>query len=595
MTHSKHLPILFLLACAGVAVAAAPERYDSELGEMIERFAADRTSLMRYFAGGGGPGGFGGGGGARAAMGADASPTQRARMNKLYTEWSAHLDALDFNSLSHDGKVDYVLFKNYLARELRRLELETTAAAEAEPLAPFAKTIQALDEDRRQLKFADGKQSATLLASLTKQVAEAQKSFEASQKKEGAQKVKRSVANRAAANVERLRNALRGWFNFYNGYDPVFTWWVEAPYKELDKALQSYASFLSERFGGRRQGDRITIIGNPIGRDALLAELAYEMIPYTPEQLVAIANKEYAWCEAEMKKASRELGFGDDWLKAVEHVKTMHVEPGKQPELIRKLAVEAIDFLEKHDLVTIPELARETFRMEMMSPERQLMNPFFTGGEVISVSYPTSSMTHEQKLMSMRGNNIPFSHATVFHELIPGHHLQGFMAARYRPYRSLFSTSFLTEGWSLYWEMLLWDLNFNDTPENRVGALFWRMHRCARIIFSLSFHLEKMTPEECIDFLVQKVGHERDNAAAEVRRSFDGSYGPLYQAAYMLGGLQLRALHKELVDSGKMTNRAFHDAVLRENRIPIEMIRASLTRQALGRDLKSSWKFYGPM
>ena len=45
----------------------------------------------------------------------------------------------------------------------------------------------------------------------------------------------------------------------------------------------------------------------------------------------------------------------------------------------------------------------------------------------------------------------------------------------------------------------------------------------------------------------------------------------------MLGGLQLRALHKELVESGKMTDRQFHDAVLREDAIPIEMIRASLT------------------
>jgi uncharacterized protein (DUF885 family) len=40
-------------------------------------------------------------------------------------------------------------------------------------------------------------------------------------------------------------------------------------------------------------------------------------------------------------------------------------------------------------------------------------------------------------MMSMRGNNPSFSRATVFHELIPGHHLQGFMAARYRPYRGL--------------------------------------------------------------------------------------------------------------------------------------------------------------
>jgi uncharacterized protein (DUF885 family) len=125
--------------------------------------------------------------------------------------------------------------------------------------------------------------------------------------------------------------------------------------------------------------------------------------------------------------------------------------------------------------------------------------------------------------------------------------------------------------------------------------LFWRMHRSARIIFSLSFHLEKMTPQECIDLLVKRVGHEVDNATAEVRRSFGGAYGPLYQCAYLLGGLQVRGLHHELVDSGKMTNRAFHDAVLKENRIPIEMVRASLTKQKLTRDFVSNWKFYGPL
>src|SRR5581483_10312397 len=100
---------------------------------------------------------------------------------------------------------------------------------------------------------------------------------------------------------------------------------------------------------------------------------------------------------------------------------------------------------------------------------------------------------------------------------------------------------------------LMWDLNFARNAEDRAGMLFWRMHRCARIIFSLEFHLGKMTAEQAIEFLVDRVGHERENAAGEVRRSFNGSYAPLYQAAYLLGGMQIYALHKELVDSGKMT------------------------------------------
>jgi uncharacterized protein (DUF885 family) len=202
-------------------------------------------------------------------------------------------------------------------------------------------------------------------------------------------------------------------------------------------------------------------------------------------------------------------------------------------------------------------------------------------------------MTHDEKTMSMRGNNPHFSRSTVFHELIPGHHLQFFMNARNRPYRRVFSTPFWTEGWAFYWEMLLWDKGFPRGPEDRIGMLFWRMHRAARIIFSLSFHLEKMTAQECVRFLIDRVGHEPENAAAEVRRSFEGDYPPLYQSAYMLGALQFYALHKEMTGSGRMTERAFHDAVMQLNSIPVEMVRASLLGLRLARDYRSNWMFYG--
>lgn len=138
---------------------------------------------------------------------------------------------------------------------------------------------------------------------------------------------------------------------------------------------------------------------------------------------------------------------------------------------------------------------------------------------------------------------------------------------------------------------MAWDKGFHATPEEKIGALFWRMHRCARIIFSLNYHLGKWTSQQCIDFLVDKVGHERFSAESEVRRSFTGNYGPLYQIAYMMGGLQLRALHHELVDAKKMTDKAFHDAYLHENSIPVEMFRAIITKQSLSTDFSTKWRF----
>ena len=265
---------------------------------------------------------------------------------------------------------------------------------------------------------------------------------------------------------------------------------------------------------------------------------------------------------------------------------------GKQTLAVRDMAFEAIQYVEKNNLVTVPPLAKEIWRMEMMSPAAQKVSPFFLGGEVIQVSSPTDGMTDEEKLMVLRANNLHGSRATVQHELIPGHHLQGFAASRNGTSRGIFSTPFYVEGWSLWWELFLWDRGFPVTPENRMGMLFWRMHRAARIIFSLKFHLGEWTPQQCIDFLVDAVGHERASATGEVRRSFNGSYSPLYQAGYLLGGMQLRALHTELVTSGKMTDRSFHDAVLAAGPMPIDMVRAQLEpERPLTRTYRSAWRF----
>jgi uncharacterized protein (DUF885 family) len=598
---------------------ATVDNGSSEMRAIIEYYLADRGSLQRSFF-------------------VNNSPARRERFRKFYQDALDRIQKLNFDAMSEAGKVDYILFRNHLEHELRQLDNEEKQQAEIAPLIPFGKTIVDMEEARRRMDPIDSAKTATTLNALKKQVEDTRRQVEAGLRggdNPDAIKPKKTVAFRAVNAINSLRGNLRNWYTFYNGYDPVFTWWAEQPEKELDDAMAAYATLLNERIvgvrsastaqtgqgGGQRggagpggggggqgqggggggfqrpgaaqarPGDNSDIIGDPIGRDALISELQYEMIPYTPEELIEFANKEFAWCENEMKKASRELGYGDDWKKALEHTKNTYVEPGKQPEMIRDLALEAIKYVDDHDLITVPQLARDTWRMEMMTPERQLVSPFFLGGETILVSYPTNTMSHEQKMMSMRGNNPHFSRATVFHELIPGHHLQGFMTARYKPYRGLFGTPFWTEGGALYWELLFWDMGFPKTPENKIGMLFWHMHRCARIIFSLSFHLEKMTPQQCIDFLVDRVGHERDNATAEVRRSFDGSYGPLYQIAYLIGAKQFYALHHELVDSGKMKNREYHDWIYKENRIPVEMVRAILTNQKLTRDFKTSWRF----
>ncbi len=554
---------------AGLAAQTEPE---SQMPQTIREYAADFDALDSTYT-------------------VALSPERSARLEKFYADTLAKLAEINFDTLSQEDKVDYLLLKNHVTAGQHQLALEKKHADETMPLLPFAGTIDGLMEKKRLMQRPDAEQDAAALNEMVKQIAAERAQLEADAGSK--RKIDPVVAYRAAQATRQLSESLHGWFVQYDGYDPEFTWWVALPYKAAQDALKDYAAFLNEKLAGLAPGDKTTIIGDPVGRDALLNELADDMIPYTPEELIAIAQTEYDWCMKEMLKASHEMGYGDDWHAAVEKVKQMHVPPGEQPELIRKLVVEGSDFVKKNDLVTVPPLADETWRMIMMTPERQLVNPFFTGGDEISVSYPTDTMTFDQREMSMRGNNIPFARATAFHEMIPGHFLQYYMQQRYRPYRQLFDTPFWVEGNAFWWEMLFWEKGFDQTPEERVGALVWRMHRSARIIFTMNFHLGRWTPQQCVQFLIDNVGFEPDNAAAEVRRSFDGSVGPLYQSAYLLGALQFRALHAELVGSGKMTDRAFHDAILHENCMPIELLRADLEKQKVTQNFTTGWKFYG--
>jgi hypothetical protein len=693
----------------------------SEMRLVVQRYTADRATLGGNYAGagrGGGRGGRGTGGMAFAPGQAEAVPVSTARVARLKRfdlSWTAALDALDTSKFSDAARTDLAALRSTIKTNQAQLDADARTLALIESTVPFAPALVDLIEARIRLQDVDSQAAAGVLTSVTRDIAARQAALEAglSGAGTGAVRVGRDQAAAGARAVEILRGNLSGWFNFYNGYDPLFTWWMGMPYQQVDATLEKYAAFLRDRVapaspegtppfqvvaiapapapkypevpdlreilalpqdemtqivqmffgqgggrGGRGRGgdaprdlsyyqnwltalrtldfdklsrnaqvdylvirrtaeqhlarEGMTLPANPPrkadnsgipgparGREGLILDLQDAWIPYTPEQLIALAEREFAWCDEEMLKATRELGFGTDWKKALEKVKTMHPPPGGQPAAIRDLVFEAVDYLRANDLLTVPQVAAESLHMAMMSPERQLVNPFFTGGSQITVSYPTNTMEYEARLQSMRGNNTPFSHATAHHEMIPGHNLTGYISQRFNGYRANLPGGgpFFGEGWALYWELALYDKGFNDTPEERIGALFWRMHRCARIIFSLRFHMGQWSPQEAIDFLVDRVGHERDNATAEVRRSFDPSagYGPLYQAAYLLGGLQLKGLRRELVDSGRMTEKAFHDEILRQGNLPIAVHRLALMPERLTRDMSLDWKFYGDL
>ncbi len=577
-------------ACAAASGGSAEETRSRDIGAdgasmplVVERYWRDERDVGSFY-------------------GVGWSEERWSRLERLYDRWEAELAGIDFDALDVQGRIDWLLLANHLRARRNAVELERARLAEMEELLPFRGAINAMEIARWGTPEVDAQEIAGIIT----QIAEEARGVRGRVKRRGESPeppdpesdslhVSPAAALRAAGAVASLRRTLHRTVRGGIDHTPGFAWWVSPTLAAAEKELGEYERLLRRDIAQQKGEDDDPLVGDPIGRRAILADLRTELIDYSPEELIEIAERELAWHRQAMIEAAREMGFGDDWRAAMDEVKTRSVEPGRQDVFVAETAREAIEFLRAGDMVSIPPLVEELWRTEMIPGERQRLFPFaYYGGLHMGVAYPSGEMGHDDKLATLRGNNRHFTRNVVPHELVPGHHLQRFMAARYNPHRRLFSTPFLVEGWALYWEMVFWDRGWAQSPEDRIGILFWGKHRCARIIVSLRFHMGEMTAEEMVEFLVDEVGHERLSATGEVRRYIGEAYSPLYQVAYMIGGLQFRALHEEVVGAGRMSDRAFHDEILTYGSIPVALIRAGMladSPEAIGRDWDAAWRW----
>lgn len=578
-TLLSFLATLFLLASLSPQSHAQASQDGPDLAPQIARIAADIDDYDRFYP-------------------LRWSEQLLDRQHRFLNDRLDDLKAINFDALGQAGKVDYLLFRNDIRAAISANRLAARQMTEMDPVLTVRAVVVPLEESRSKMEKLDPQAVAAEFAKVPAIIKEARERVELGRKATKLDKDHHAirltpvVAQRAAKALDEYTRTLARCYEQSDGYIPAFSWWCEKPYEEAKKSIEELARFLREEIAGIHGKPEDPLLGDPIGREALLEALRDESIALSPEELIALGETEFTWCEAQMKAAANEMGLGDDWKAALAKVKADTAGPGEQADYVTAVAREAEAFLKEHDLVTVPPLCAQTWRISMLSPQAQRTLPFAVySGQAIGVAYANASMSHEDKLMSMRGNNRRFTRIVVPHELIPGHHLQSFMAERERPYRRRFSTPFYVEGWALYWEMKLWDMGWAQSPQDRVGMLFWRMHRCARIVVSLKFHLGQMKPQEMIDFLVDRVGHERMGATSEVRRFIGGDYSPLYQCGYMVGGKQLRTLWQQQVKQGGMSEKAFNDAVLHAGPIPIELLRAQMTNQPLTRETEATWRF----
>ena len=226
----------------------------SEMRLVVTRYNADRNTLIGHFAGQSGRGGGGGrAGGAGAAGGPAAAPpampvpisaARLARLKRYDLDWQVALTKVDPTKLSALARPDLVSLNTTVANNLKQIEADGLTLAQVTPLVPFAPKLVGLIEARIRVDQVEPQKAAGTLMSVVSELKSLRANLDASST--DFTKV-RAVALPAAQAATQLRSGITEWFNFYNGYDPLFTWWMGMPFKQLDAGLQEYTTFLRDK------------------------------------------------------------------------------------------------------------------------------------------------------------------------------------------------------------------------------------------------------------------------------------------------------------------------------------------------------------
>ncbi|HEV2530305.1 DUF885 domain-containing protein [Phenylobacterium sp.] len=162
---------------------------------------------------------------------------------------------------------------------------------------------------------------------------------------------------------------------------------------------------------------------------------------------------------------------------------------------------------------------------------------------------------------------------TVYHEGVPGHHLQGSIANETADIPTLFKLlnfNAYAEGWALYAEQLADELGaYDDHPLGRLGRLQGSLFRACRIVVDTGLHARGWTRERAIAFLVDKAGSTPDDARREIERY---CAWPGQACGYKIGHLEFLRLRQHARDrlGARFDIKGFHRTVLEQGAMPLD-------------------------
>lgn len=336
--------------------------------------------------------------------------------------------------------------------------------------------------------------------------------------------------------------------------------------KAARAACASYVEFLEKNVLPRSDGEFA------VGREA------YEFHLRTDHFLAQSADELARIGRGEFEKTLRMLeAVEKDWPALLEAMKREHPGPSELVATYARECAKARAFMIEKALVTIPaweklEVIETPAFLRSTIPYAAYSRPGPLDSAKTGHFYVTPGDTPEE----LAAHNVYDLPGTVWHEAYPGHHLQ-FVVAKdvTSKIRRLYDSPLLSEGWGLYCEELAHETGYFTDRRERLMQLNWRLQRAARIVLDVGLHVNGLSYQEAVAFLVDRVRLNRAQAESSVNAY---TMSPTYFPAYLLGLLEIQRIREvfraRLGD--RFTLKDFHDRFLAFGNVPPALIEAEL-------------------
>ncbi len=163
----------------------------------------------------------------------------------------------------------------------------------------------------------------------------------------------------------------------------------------------------------------------------------------------------------------------------------------------------------------------------------------------------------------------------AYHEGVPGHHWQISIARELKglpQFRKVIPFTAYMEGWALYAEWLAKEAGwYANDPFGDLGRLQAELFRAVRLVVDTGIHEKRWTREQAIAYMREKTGMGEGEVTSEIERYI---VAPGQACAYKVGMLKIQELRARAQEQlgGKFDQREFHDVLLRNGALPLEIL-----------------------